>query len=74
LTLVGPTKRDVHTQVSVPGFYDGEVKIVSAESSNELIGVRLRTILNAKIIDDKTECNVKCFMLEKTWSVRSGHW
>ncbi len=37
-----------------------------AESSDKVVGVRLRAVANAKVIDDETERNVECVMSEET--------
>ena len=43
----------MHSKVSIAVFFDSEFIVVCPESSDEIIGVRLRAVADAEIIDDE---------------------
>jgi hypothetical protein len=61
----------LHSQVSIAGFFDSEFIVGCPESSDEVIGVRLRAVADAEIIDDETKGNVEGVMSEEAGGVRA---
>ncbi len=62
-------KRDIHSQVSVTGWLDGEFVVVSPKSSDKMIDVRLCAVSNAKVIDNQAESHIESVALKETGSV-----
>ncbi len=62
-------KSDIHTQVSIAGGLDREFVVVSPKSGDKMIGVRLRAVSNAKIVDNQAESYIESVVLKQTGSV-----
>jgi hypothetical protein len=62
-------ERNVHAEVSITGFLYSEITFISAESGDEVIGVRLRAVSYTKVIDDKAERDIRGFVLKETGGV-----
>ena len=62
-------KRDIHSQVSIAGWLDGEFVVVSPKSGDKMIGVRLRAVSNAKVVDNQAESYIESVVLKETGSV-----
>jgi hypothetical protein len=62
-------KRYIHAQVSIAGGLDGEFVVVSPKSGDKMIGVRLRAVSNAKIVDNQAESYIESVVLKQTGGV-----
>jgi hypothetical protein len=63
------TNRFIHSQISITGLIDGEFVVISPKCGDEMIGIRLLAVSNAKIVDNQAEGNIESGVLEETWSV-----
>jgi hypothetical protein len=55
LTRSGSNEMFIHNQVSIAGWLDSEIIVISAESGNGVIGVRLRAIAYAKVVHGRRD-------------------
>ncbi len=62
-------KRNIHPQVSIAGCLDGEFVVVSPKCGDKMVGVRLRGVSNAEVVDNQAERNIEIFVLKETGSV-----
>ncbi len=63
------TKRYIHSQESIAGILDGKFVVVSPKCGDEMIGIQLLAVANAKIVDNQAEGNIESGVLKETWSV-----
>ncbi len=62
-------KRSIHSQVSIAGCLDDEFVVVSPKSGYKMVGVRLRAVSSAEVVDNQAKRNVQSFVLKETGSV-----
>ncbi len=62
---------DVHPEVCITGGFNGELGIVRLESGDEMVGVILCSVFDAKVVHKETECDVAGEMFEQAGRVRA---
>jgi hypothetical protein len=63
------TKRDIHFQVSIAGLLDVDFVFISPKCGDEMIGIRLLALSNAKVVENQAKGNIESVVLKEAWSV-----